>query len=305
MSSEQTRSLAYRGVAMITSVPFNSAGKVDVDEYRRVIEHQIRNGIALIQCPLADELYYLTEEEQALVMKTLADTCKGRALSCAIASHSPTVERILANARLYESLGIDVIKVLCPLHYGLDFRDEDVYAYYARVAEAVEVPIMIYNQPRRAGVNVSPSVMARLVKRYPHIALLEETNFNQVAEVKSLVGDALSIYVKFPFWIPASALGCSGMYCWQPYAPAEVQELSALCLAGDFEKARALFYQRFDLYSLTDVLTVAALKLGLQEIGFQMGGVRSPVPSRLSSADEERFRAAIARHVRPGTSKAR
>lgn len=298
MLSTLARPTKHRGVAMITSVPMDAGGKIDLDAYRRVIEHQIEAGISMIQCPLADELYYFSDEECALVMKTLAETCRERAVSCAIASHSPTVGRIIANARRYESLGIDVIKILCPLHYGMDFGPEDIYGYYARVAEAVKATVMIYNQPRRAGVNVSPAVMAKLVRDYPHVALVEETNFTQVAELKALVGEAISIYVKFPFWLPASALGCDGMYCWLPYAPRAVQELSALCLVGKMTEARALFYERFDLYSLTDILSVAALKLGLEEIGFKMGGVRPPVPPRLSAENAGKFRAAIAKHVK-------
>lgn len=298
MASKESDLTKYRGVAMITTVPFNRDGKIDLDGYRQIIEHQIQAGIEMVQCPLADELYYLDDEEIALVMQTLAETCKGRAISCAIASHSPNVGRIVANARAYEAMGIDVIKVLCPLHYGLDFGPEDVYSYYARVAEAVETKIMIYNQPRRAGVNVAPAVMARLVQRYPHIALLEETNFNQLAELRTLVGDAISVYAKFPFWLPASSLGCDGMYSWIPYAPAEVKELSTLCLNGRIEEARALFYERYDLYSLAETVSVTALKFGLREIGFSTGGVRPPAPELLGPADEERFRAAIARHVK-------
>ena len=283
---------------MITSVPLDTNGALDIEGYRRVIEHQINAGISMIQCPLADELYYFTDKENALVMKTLAETCKGRAVSCAIASHSPTVARIADNASLYESLGIDVIKILGPVHYGLDFTVDDIYAYYAQITEAVRAPVMLYNQPRRAGVNVPPSVIAHLARDFPQISLLEETNFNQLAEVKALVGDSMSIYVKFPFWISASAMGCDGMYSWLPYAPLEVRELSDLCLAGKLKEAKQLFYDRFDLYALTDVLSVPALKFGLEQIGIRMGGVRPPVPRQLSSQNEHKFRSAIAQHVR-------
>lgn len=298
MSLQLDRQTKYQGVAMITSVPFDRDGKINVAEYRRVIEHQISAGISIVQCPLADELYYFTDEENALVMKTLAETCKGKALSCAIASHSPTVERIVANARLYESLGIDVIKVLCPLHFGMDFGPEDIYSYYAHVIEAVKVPIMIYNQPRRAGVNVPPTVIAQLVKEYEQVKLLEETNFNQITDVKAMVGESLSIFVKFPFWLSASVLGCDGMYSWLPYAPAEVQELSALCISGQYDEAKALFYERYDLYSLTELLSVTSLKFGLNEAGFKMGGVRAPVREKLLDPQERRFREAIRKHVR-------
>ena len=180
------------------------------------------------------------------------------------------------------------------------FGAEDIYAYYARVAEALKVPVMIYNQPLRVGVNVPPAVVARLVRDYPHIALIEETNFNQVAELKALVGDSMSIFVKFPFWIPASALGCDGMWAWQPYAPAEIRELSGLCLAGKLKEARTLFYERFDLYSLDSPVTaiVTAMKFGLEEVGFRMGGVRPPVPPKLSAENEAKIRATIVKHVK-------
>jgi dihydrodipicolinate synthase/N-acetylneuraminate lyase len=108
----------------------------------------------------------------------------------------------------------------------------------------------------------------------------------------------MSIFVKFPFWIPASALGCDGMWAWQPYAPAEIRELSGLCLAGKLKEARTLFYERFDLYSLADFFSVTAMKFGLEEVGFRMGGVRPPVPPKLSAENEAKIRTTIVKHVK-------
>src|SRR5690242_15614540 len=221
----------FKGVAMITAVPFTDRGAADVDQYHRQIDHQINAGVSIVQSPLADELYYLDADECGAIMKALADATKGRASSCAIASHSPNVERIIENARRYEAAGVDIIKLLSPLHFGLDFGPSEIYDYYAAVIESIKCPVMIYNQPRRCGVNVPPAVVAKLANAYSQVQLVEDTNFAQVAELKSLVGDRLSIFVKFPFWIPASVLKCDGFYSWQPFAPAAIQDLYALCEA--------------------------------------------------------------------------
>lgn len=303
MAAAKTSSDRYKGVAMITAVPFDADGRVNADEYRRLIEHQIRAGISIVQCPLADELYYLSDDECMLVMKTLAEACKGKALSCAIASHSPSVDRIIENAKRYESIGIDIIKVLCPLHYGMDFTPEDVFAYYAQVIEAINVPVMIYNQPKRCGVNVPPAVIARLARDYAQVVMLEDTNFAQVPELKALVGKAVSIFVKFPFWISGSVLGCEGFYSWQPFAPALTQELSSLCIAGNHEEAKEMYFRRYDLYSLASLRGVPTMKLALREVGFNMGGTRKPLSSDVPVETQRQYRQALEKYRLIGTAR--
>lgn len=286
----------FKGVAMITAVPFTVRGAIDVDEYHKQIDHQINAGVSIVQSPLADELYYLDDIECGVVIKALADATRGRASSCAIASHSPNVEKIIENAKRYEDAGIDIIKLLSPLHFGLDFGASEIYDYYAAVIESISCPVMIYNQPRRCGVNVPPAIVARLASAYSQVQLVEDTNFAQVAELKACVGNRLSIFVKFPFWIPASVLNCDGFYSWQPFAPSAIQELFLLCESKKFERASALFYERYDLYSLSDFHGVAAMKYGLAAVGLGAGGVRRPVRPGLPADAAARFDKALARH---------
>lgn len=287
---------------MITAIPFDAGGEVNATEYRRQIEHQIHAGISIIQCPLAEELYYMSGEECLLVMKTLAETCRGKALSCAIASHSPSVDEIVENARRYEAVGIDVIKVLCPLHYGMDFTPEDIYAYYAQVIEAVKVPVMIYNQPRRCGVNVPPAIIARLAKDYAQVVMLEETRFDQVVAIKARAGDTISIFNKFPFWLPGAAVGCEGFYARTPFIPGAVQELYEVCASGKHDDAKKMFYDRYDLYSMTTPGdSVMGLKFALTLVGFEMGGVRKPLSPDLSPETERLFRQTLDKYGLTGT----
>ena len=284
-------SARFRGVAMITAVPFDSRGAFDATEYRRLIEHQIKAGIQIIQCPLAEELYYLSDDECSQVMMTLAKATKGSgALSCAIASHSPSIETIIDYVKRYQDYGIDVIKLLSPLHYGLDFGAQQVYDYYASVLEHVMVPVMLYNQPKRCGVNVPTQVIARLAREYDQVVMLEETNFAQVVDTKALSGEAISIYNKFPFWIAGAAVGCEGFYARTPFIPRQVQELYTLWASGRAEDARQMFFDRYPLYALsTPGDSVAALKFALGLLGFEMGGVRRPLEPQVS----EKTRAAI------------
>jgi 4-hydroxy-tetrahydrodipicolinate synthase len=281
----------YKGVAMITGVPFDKAGKVNVEEYQRLIERQINAGISIIQCPLADELYYLSDEELLLVMKTHVMSTKGKVLSCAIASHALSTDRIIENAKRYEALGFDIIKLLSPLHFALDFTPEDIYNYYASVIKEIKKPIMIYNQPRRSGVNVPPDIIARLAEDYRQVGIIEETNFTQAADVKSKLGNAISIFVKFPFWLSGGAIGCEGFYSWLPYAPEAVQELYSLCATGKHDEAKEMFYQRYALYSLQNLGPFATvMKYCLSEAGFSVGGVRKPAPSSLPSHTKQLIR---------------
>lgn len=291
-------SAKFRGIVMITAVPFDDRGEFDASEYRRLIEHQIAGGVRIVQCPLAEEIYYMTDEECREVMKTLAASTKGSgALSCAIASHSPSVTTIIDNVKRYQDFGIDVIKLLAPLHYGLDFGQQQVYDYYASVLAVAKVPVMLYNQPKRCGVNVSAEVIARLAREFEHVVMLEETNFGQVARIKSLAGKTISIYNKFPFWLAGAALGCEGFYARTPFIPRQVQELYELWESGRHEAAIGMFFERYDLYALsTPGDSVAALKYALKLVGFRMGGVRAPLESGVSDATRQTFANTFARY---------
>lgn len=291
-------SVRFRGVAMITAVPFDHHGAFDAREYVRLIEHQIKAGVSIVQCPLAEELYYLSDDECVQVMRTLAQATKGSgALSCAIASHSPTIAKIIENVKRYQDFGIGVIKLLCPLHYGLDFGPQQVYDYYASVLEVTTVPVMLYNQPKRCGVNVSPELIARLAREYDHVVMLEETIFDQVAHTKALAGRMISIYNKFPNWIPGAALGCEGFYARTSFIPQQVQELYALWAAGKHEEAREMFFDRYELYALSGHGdSVAALKYALELVGFKMGGVRQPLDPQVCDTTRRAFRDTLAKY---------
>ncbi|MBI3043341.1 MAG: dihydrodipicolinate synthase family protein [Betaproteobacteria bacterium] len=291
-------SAKFRGIAMITAVPFNDRGEFNAPEYRRLIEHQINGGIRIVQCPLAEEIYYMSDDECWAVMKTLAESTKGSgALSCAIASHSPSVATIIDNVKRYQDFGIDVIKLLAPLHYGLDFGQQQVYDYYASVLAVAKVPVMLYNQPKRCGVNVSVEVITRLAREFEHVVMLEETNFNQVARIKALAGKTISIYNKFPFWLAGAAMSCEGFYARTPFIPRQVQELYELWETGRHDEAIGMFFDRYDLYALsTPGDSVAALKYALELIGFRMGGVRAPLESDVSQATRQAFAATLSKH---------
>lgn len=134
--------------------------------------------------------------------------------------------------------------------------------------------------------------------------MLEETIFDQVAHTKALAGRMISIYNKFPNWIPGAALGCEGFYARTSFIPQQVQELYALWAAGKHEEAREMFFDRYDLYALSGHGdSVAALKYALDLAGFRMGSVRAPLDPQVSDGTRQAFRKVLDKYGITGSVK--
>ncbi|MBI3043339.1 MAG: dihydrodipicolinate synthase family protein [Betaproteobacteria bacterium] len=284
----------YEGVATITSCTLDGKGRFNAAEYERIIDHQIANGVKLVQGPLIDELVELAPGEYRLALKVLAKATKGKALSIANVCPSPDINQTIANAKECAECGVDALKILTPLYVTPELTQDDLYTYFSAVIRATSCLVVIYNQPSRTLINVAPETLARLAEAFPQLVMVQD-DISQLPAIKRRLGDRLSVGVKFPYWVASHAIGGEVFYSRVPYAPLAMHELYQLCAKSDYLAARKMFYDRYDLYQLSALRPGGkALRLCLKQAGFDAGDSEG-LPEKV----HQQITQAIGKHLRP------
>lgn len=229
------------GVAIVT--PFQNDA-VDLDTYQKLIDRQIDLGIdAIITCGTTGEPSTMSYDERMSVIKCAIDHVAGRVPVIASTGGNNTREVIRAS-REAQALGADGLLVVTP--YYNKATQAGLIAHYTAVADAVDIPIVIYNVPGRTGLNVTPETLKTLSK-HPNIQAMKEAsgNISQVSEMARLCGEDIDLYSgEDGLVLPIMSLGGKGVISVVANVmPKETHDLCAAALAGDYAKARALQFR--------------------------------------------------------------
>jgi 4-hydroxy-tetrahydrodipicolinate synthase len=227
------------GTALVT--PFRSDGSLDEAGVSRLARRQIDLGIHfLVPCGTTGEVPTLTDAEQVRVVELVVAEARGRVPVLAGAGGYNTLEVIHAARRL-KAAGADGILSVTP--YYNKPTPEGLYQHYRAIAEAVELPIIVYNVPGRTGCNVDPATLIRL-STVPHIAGVKEASGNvaQMCEICAGVPDDFIVLSgDDALTLPLMAVGGRGLVSVSSNEiPAEMSRLVELAEQGDFAGARAL-----------------------------------------------------------------
>jgi 4-hydroxy-tetrahydrodipicolinate synthase len=210
------------GTALVT--PFGADGAVDEAAFVRLVEWQIESGINfLIPCGTTGEASTLSEEEWLRVVELTVKTAAGRVPVFGGCTHNATSEAVARAKRLAKTPGLTGILTANP-YYNRPGQ-EGQYQHFRAIAEAVEMPILLYNIPSRTGVNLEPATVLRLAE-IRNITGVKESSGN-VAQITEL--------------ITVLALGGAGLVSVASNAiPAQMAKMVGAALAGDWATARAI-----------------------------------------------------------------
>lgn len=273
-------------VALVT--PFDAAGAVDEAAFRGLVDWQIEEGTkGLVPVGTTGESPTLTHDEHKRVVELCVEQAAGRVPVIAGAGSNNTLEAV-DFAQHAESAGADAVLVVTPYYNKPNQRG--LYAHFAAIAQAVDLPIIIYNIPPRSVIDMLPETMGRLVEDFPTIVGVKDATakLDRVPDQRTACGKA---FIQLS-GEDATALGFNaqgGVGCISvtanvaPRLCAEFQEAMA---AGDY--ATALDYQD-RLMPLHRALFVEAgvtgAKYALSRLGRMHNVVRSPmVPVEAASA---------------------
>jgi 4-hydroxy-tetrahydrodipicolinate synthase len=227
------------GTALVT--PFTRDGSLDEAGVSRLAKRQIEAGIHfLVPCGTTGEVPTLTDREQVRTVELIVAEAKGRVPVLAGAGGYNTHEVIEAGKRM-KTAGADGILSVTP--YYNKPTPEGLYQHYNAIADAVGLPIVVYNVPGRTGCNVDPATLVRL-STIPQVIAVKEAsgNMTQMAEIcGSVPDDFIVLSGDDALTLPLMAIGGRGIISVASNEiPAEMSRMVELAERGDFAGARAL-----------------------------------------------------------------
>lgn len=276
----------FRGTFTVMVTPFDAAGGVDLDTLRRFTDWQVAQGIhGLIPLGSTGEFLSLSDEERHAIAATVIETA-ARRVPVLIGTGAERTEDVIRYSREAEALGADGVMIIPPF-YSTPTEDE-LFAHYRRVAEAIAIPIMAYNNPATANVDLTPPILARL-SAIDNVAYVKESTMDvtRVRDIIELCGERMTVFGG----IMGFESFCEGAEGWVAVGsnvmPADSARLFTLVADEKrLDAARAVYRRILPVVRMVaGHRYVAATKAALTMMGFPMGDPRSP---RLPVPETER-----------------
>ncbi|MBZ4417535.1 dihydrodipicolinate synthase family protein [Myxococcus sp. RHSTA-1-4] len=275
-----SRNVPLRGIIGYTITPFREDGGVDLDTLQLLTDRMAGSGVHGI-APLGStgSLPYLDDGEREAVIETTMKAVRGRVPVLAGVS-SLTTERTLHHARFAERAGAAAVMVI-PMSYW-KLTEEEIFRHFDRVARAISIPIMAYNNPATGGLDMTPEFLARLLQ-IPNVTMVKEStgDVGRMHRLRQVAGEDVAFYNgSNPLALAAFAAGARG---WCTAAPALIPELNLrlyreVVEKGDLAAARKVFQQQLPLLQFIVKgglpRTIAA---GLELLGTRVGPPRAPL----------------------------
>lgn len=265
------------GVALVT--PMNADGSVNFEKMKELIEFQIANDTdALIICGTTGEATTISDEDQIECVRFAKEVAAGRVPVIAGAGSNDTAHCIEL-AQACEKAGADGVLLVTP--YYNKATQKGLILHYTAIANAINIPIILYNVPGRTGCNLAPKTVAELAKVENIVAVKEASgNLSQVAEIAALVGPDFDIYSGNDDQIlPVLSLGGKGVISvLSNVAPKETHDMVAKFLEGDVQGAIKLQLDAIELISaLFCEVNPIPVKTALNLIGYEVGACKLPL----------------------------
>ena len=282
-------------VAMVT--PFRN-GAVDEAKVRELVEWHVASGTdGIVPCGTTGESPTLTHDEHKRVVEIVVDAARGRIPVIAGTGSNSTAEAIDLTSHAKKA-GARAALVVNP-YYNRPTQ-EGLYRHFRAVAEAVDIPILVYNIQSRTAVNVETDTLQRLARDCPTIVGVKEASgsLDQMTQVILACGPDFSVVSGDDnLTLPLMSVGGRGVISViANIVPRETAEMTHAALAGDWKLARELHLRLFPLCRAVFIETnPIPVKEAMAMMGMLEPEFRLPL-CRMGDANRERLRAILTQH---------
>lgn len=283
-----TKKRVFEGAATALVTPLTENG-IDYDAFGKLIDWQIDSGIdALVICGTTGEASTLNDEDHIAAIAYAAKRINKRVPLIAGTGSNDTAHAIKL-ATLAEKAGADSLLVVTPYYNKTSQRG--LIRYYTDIADAVSIPIILYNVPSRTGVNIEPATFVALAD-HPNIVAIKEANGNlsKIVETMSLVNGKLDLYSGNDDQIvPLLSLGgCGVISVLSNLLPQETHELCASFFRGDVAKSASMQFKYLKLINalFSDVNPIP-VKAAMAAMGYCENYLRAPLLPMEDTAREK------------------
>ena len=264
-------------VALVT--PFHADGSVNFEVLRDLVEWHIQSGTdAILALGTTGESSTMTHEEDDAVLRCVIETTAGRVPVIA-GTGSNSTQTMVEKSQRAERLGADGLLLITP--YYNKANAEGMYRHFAAVADAVNIPGILYNVPGRTGCSLAPAVVERLSK-HPNIAGIKEASgdMSYAMKIAHCVGPDFALWCgNDDITLPLLSIGGSGVISvWANIMPRECHEMVMDFLEGRQTKAVAAAVKYLDLMNgLFMEVNPIPVKTALNMMGREAGAFRLPL----------------------------
>lgn len=268
------------GVLTALASPFAPDGQIDEKTLRRLVDRSVDGGVdGVVACGSTGEFAAMNGAERRQVVETVVDQVAGRVPVIAQTGALSTKEAV-ALSRHAEAAGASVLMVVAPYYEPLTL--DETLRYLRTVADAVDIPIMLYNLPAATGVPLPPETVGELAREVENIQYIKDTS-GDMAQAGQLIhryGDVISTFIGWDsLLLQAISEGAAGVMAGTANViPAELVSIHRALRDGELGRARAEWAR---IYPLMDTMMSApfipAVKAALEAAGFPIGPPREPV----------------------------
>lgn len=282
------------GVALVT--PFKENGEVNYEKLEEIVEEQIAGGTdAIIACGTTGEASTMTHEEHLEVIEYICRVTKKRIPVVAGTGSNCTETAVYLSAEA-EKRGADGLLLVSP--YYNKATQKGLMAHFTAVADAVKIPVILYNIPGRTGVTIKPETIAALCKDVDNIVGVKEAggSFSAIATLMSLSDGKVDLYSGNDDQIvPLLSLGGKGVISvLSNVAPRQTHDICASYFAGDVKTSASLQLKAIPLITeLFSEVNPIPVKAAMNMMGKGVGPLRMPL-TEMEPQNQEKLKKAMA-----------
>ena len=280
------------GVAIVT--PMNPDESINFDRLGQIIDNQIENGTdAIVICGTTGESATMTDQEHVDCIEYAVKRVNGRVPVVAGADSNHTSYAVWMSKEA-KRVGADALLHVTP--YYNKTSQTGLIRHFNAVADATDLPIILYNVPSRTGVNITPATYRELAK-HPNIVAAKEAsgNISQIAQIAQACGDELDLYSGNDDQIvPLLAMGGKGVISvLSNVAPRQTHEICENFFKGDIQKSCQMQLDAIPLINaLFCEVNPIPVKAALNMMGREAGPLRLPL-TEMEPQNQERLKKAM------------
>ncbi|MFK7828820.1 MAG: dihydrodipicolinate synthase family protein [Congregibacter sp.] len=289
-------SKTFLGSYTVAVTPFNDDGNcISIERLKNFIDWQVSCGVpGIIVLGTTGEFLCVSEEERRLLVETSVEHAAGR-LDVLVGTMDASTERAVRYSREAQSMGADGLMIIPPYYYTP--TEDEIYGYYGAICDAVDLPIMLYNNPITSNVDMSAALVARLTRAFANVRYIKEASCDvgRVYDVIEATDGVMNVFAgERP--VESFLLGAVGyVNPYGNYLPYSTRRIWDLLVEGRIDAAASI--QRV-LKQIDEVIAEGHPTYGHQcyskalsaAAGYPTGDVRPPITrfADLGPADLER-----------------
>ncbi len=272
------KKLPFTGSCVALITPFNFDGTPNYKKLDEILEMHIKNKTdAVVVCGTTGEASTLPDSEHLEVIKHSVKTVNGR-MAVIAGTGSNYTDHAVEFSKKAEEFGCDA--VLCVTPYYNKATQKGLVLHYTKIANAISIPVILYNVPSRTGVNISVEALKELAKIENIVAIKEASgNMSYAMKVRREVPELYMYSGNDDLIVPIMSIGGKGVISVVAnILPEETHNICEYYLNGEVEKSAKLQLEMLDLINnLFIEVNPIPVKTAMNILGYEVGGLSLPL----------------------------